>query len=668
MKMIEVGSLDQQIASLTQWIIVAGKGLIGFYNNEKGVFWRDTFGKTEKDERAHPTSTSRAFFSLYEYLRFILEEDRNDLFDEVRAILKGVAEKYFIKLIDEPEFVRKPRYNEENMFTDSQLLIALSLLENLQRVVQIDTDIFAIKNAAKKIADQRSNELRTWKGGKAHNRDEVYDFVTLYVVRALDAFSREKFNEDPIYTQELRTRVKEDVLRLLAFHFSGVSSKFDPAELTFSISLLNHFPTPDVPLLTETAVRTIVEAQAQDGGWPTARPISYEGHGFLQVASFEIALALTQLLIRKIYESDERLFEIVLPTLSRTFELVKSHFNTIDEDAGWANDHTRRTGLIQSWTTAIVLTFLIHYRDALVLLRQYLVLKQYIPTYRFQLPNVQIWPDMIPAFRQPNWIDLNKLDSISDPSDNAAVTKALKNEVVKPISNSWIHRPQKSSFIFYGPPGTRKTSLAIRIAEALNWPLLILSPPYFLRKGGLEGIESCAAEIFDDLFHLRRVVVLFDECEDFFKARPKESQIENRTIGAFLTAGMLPRLQALHDKKWVIFILATNSDLSNLDEAVRRPGRFDYAQNIGAPTLNAQIRYVKSKMPSDLRSVTDPIETVLMQYEKMHSTGPGVPLVSFYILDKLMEKVKTGLDEPTLKNVTDFLKDLLDQKGPPPLE
>ena len=67
-------------------------------------------------------------------------------------------------------------------------------------------------------------------------------------------------------------------------------------------------------------------------------------------------------------------------------------------------------------------------------------------------------------------------------------------------------------------------------------------------------------------------------------------------IGAFITAGMLPRLQSLHQRSWVVTILATNSAPELLDDAVKRPGRFDYLQSLGHPVLDAQLRYIKRKL------------------------------------------------------------------------
>src|SRR5205807_195064 len=120
-----------------------------------------------------------------------------------------------------------------------------------------------------------------------------------------------------------------------------------------------------------------------------------------------------------------------------------------------------------------------------------------------------------------------------------------------------------------------------------------LSPPDFLRRGGLEGFEAAAAKIFEHLLWLRRVIVLFDECEAFFKKRASDEHLESRTVGAFITAGMLPRLQELRDKRWVVFVLATNAQPGELDSAVTRLGRFDFSQEICHPTREAQLRYLK---------------------------------------------------------------------------
>jgi hypothetical protein len=156
---------------------------------------------------------------------------------------------------------------------------------------------------------------------------------------------------------------------------------------------------------------------------------------------------------------------------------------------------------------------------------------------------------------------------ISDPTDSGKVAVDLVNTFVAPVLASPIARPRANavSLLLPGPPGSRKTSLVRNIAAACGWPLLTVSPPTFLMEG-LNGFERRAAEVLTDLNHFRCVVISFDECEELSRDRQSgggasspQAAPATRTAGAFITAGMLPRLQALHDNTWVLFFLATNA-------------------------------------------------------------------------------------------------------------
>jgi len=662
--MIDLNILDSQIDSLPQWITLAGKALMRFYNEDKGVFWRDSFGMKERDKDLHPTSTNRSYFALSEYLRFLYEEDSaQDSKEKVSNILRGVSEKYIAMIIRDSETPRMSTDNKLNMFTDSHLLLSCSRLQGLKQLIKLNVDTKAVKKAIGPIAATNKEKLLQCRGGKVNEKDEIHDFVTLQVVRALDVYSGTCSGIPTVTLQSLQDRVKEDVLRSLAFHYSGISSSFDPAELAFSIALLNRFPTTDAPQLTRRAFLCISKAQAKDGSWPTSRYISYEKLGLLHVASYEVALTLTDLLIRRLYDNDIEFGQEMIPTLDQAFGLVRSHYYWTGNSIGWANDHTRRTGLVESWATAVVLTFLIHYHDALMQLRQCLILRSLRATNQRESDDPPIaWPDIIPAFFGGYCIDVDRLDHISDPFDGAILTTNLKAKILNPIKDDWIHRPQKASLVLYGPPGTRKTTLVTQIAKALGWPIIMLSPPHFLRQSGLEGFEASAAEIFDNLFRLRRVVVLFDECEDFFKKRSGRQQLESRTIGAFITAGMLPRLQTLHDNRWVIFVLNTNIDLGELDEAVTRPGRFDYKQKVEYPTLEAQLRYIESRTNSEIATI---MKNILASHQNAsRSKGKqSVSTISFSLLDEFATKAK-GLTTVTQRELSRVFKELINQKGP----
>lgn len=176
---------------------------------------------------------------------------------------------------------------------------------------------------------------------------------------------------------------------------------------------------------------------------------------------------------------------------------------------------------------------------------------------------------------------------------------------------------------------------------------------------------ATTAKIFNDLRQLRRVIVLLDECEQFFKARPKAEKLESRTVGAFITAGMLPRLQLLHDDRWVLFVLATNVEPSKLDRAVSRHGRFDYGQRIDYPSLKVQVSYVQSEMKG-LSGKAELLKEALMMYDQSRNDKKQVP-ISFSILDRLIKEIGGLKRKPTKEKTFRLLEDLVDVRHPPPL-
>jgi SpoVK/Ycf46/Vps4 family AAA+-type ATPase len=171
--------------------------------------------------------------------------------------------------------------------------------------------------------------------------------------------------------------------------------------------------------------------------------------------------------------------------------------------------------------------------------------------------------------------------------------------------------------------------------------------------------------VFADLMRLRRAVVFFDECEDFFKKRDDQelsTPLGSRTLGAFITAGMLPRLQALRNGGWIVFVLATNVSLSQLDPAVIRPGRFDFQVDMRNPALSAQLRYLPSVLDQETpayRAVHEALETFAATPHDSHSE------VTWAVLDDIAAKFAGTT--PKVPTILTALVERIQLQGPPPL-
>jgi len=549
------------------------------------------------------TSTNRAVIALFELLRFLAEKNEardSDLVKDVIAVLAPLRERY---LSDDELKIRPLRFskdNDFNVFTDSHFINATLLMGQLDRLAQGHVKPMAISSTVSRrlteISDVYTKLLEDAgiAGARLDEQDPVHDFLTLYAVRALDASSIVADKALQPFGA-VADRVLESVLHQLAYDTAGIGARFDPAELTFSLAVLNRFHDRYSRELTQRGIKSVVDAQRRDGSWAPARPVSYKPSRLLHIASYEVALALADLLLRDELTEGGELFGQLAPALERSVELIRGNRLSIGERSGWTNDQTRAPTFVESWATAIVLSFLVHWRDVLLAHRQRLILLAYRSGQSRPQSDAAVWPDMqLSLFARP----VPAEPAVSDPTAEGTLAQSLQEKLISPVLASVIRRPTSASFVIYGPPGSRKTSLVKAIAECLDWPLVILSPPDFLRDG-LDEFERRAAEIFNDLMRLRRVVLLFDECEPFFLRRSEKEAPETRTQGAFITAGMLPRLQDLRDQRWIIFALATNVGPSRLDPAVTRPGRFDFQHHQGYPVPDAQVRYVAEALGLD---------------------------------------------------------------------
>ena len=381
--------------------------------------------------------------------------------------------------------------------------------------------------------------------------------------------------------------------------------------------------------------------QSPDGSFVSPPAVSRDEE-ILQISSYDIAFALACLCLNELGRDERELSLLLLPCLARTFRLIQAMKEIVRPEqvpghtltgaalaengnpetalddllltertyVGWPSDTSRFEQVVTGWSTARVLSLLVRYRDCLLAHRQQLVLSKYdvIPPGALSFP--PYWYDFLPALSMevnglPSWVD-DRLDSICDPTGDQRLTLALKKKLVGPVFRSPHRRPTNSSFLVSGPAGTRKTTLVRGIATSLEWPLLVLTPADFLGEKDVMGLHVIGSAIFKDLLRLRRVVVLLEECEELVHrldvpeqmAQQDAADSRSQSDSPFLRAGMLPRLQALRDRRWVIFALSTMSDDvgSQLDQAVLREGRFDFHIVMDHPTIDAQRRYVRREL------------------------------------------------------------------------
>ncbi|TXS33001.1 GNAT family N-acetyltransferase [Streptomyces sp. ms191] len=133
--------------------------------------------------------------------------------------------------------------------------------------------------------------------------------------------------------------------------------------------------------------------------------------------------------------------------------------------------------------------------------------------------------------------------------------------------------------MLFGPPGTGKSTFAHAIASRLRWPFLELFPA---RLAAEYGLASGLNRRFDEIARLDHVLVFIDEVEEIAGTR---SGADATAVG--VVNELLKAIVRFRGQDGRLLVCATN-DVTTLDTAFLRHGRFDYVLPIGPPDDRAR--------------------------------------------------------------------------------
>ena len=197
-------------------------------------------------------------------------------------------------------------------------------------------------------------------------------------------------------------------------------------------------------------------------------------------------------------------------------------------------------------------------------------------------PNTQI--DL-----QDHPIDVSKLDGVTNLVNvSYEDIGGLKEEVrkVREMIEIPLKRPElfeklgiapPKGVLMHGSPGTGKTLLAKAVASESDAHFISINGPEIMSKY-VGGSEENLREFFEEAEANALSIIFIDELDAIAPKREEtQGEVERRTVAQLLTL-----MDGLNSRGQVVVIGATNRP-DSLDQALRRPGRFDREIEIGVP-------------------------------------------------------------------------------------
>ncbi len=131
--------------------------------------------------------------------------------------------------------------------------------------------------------------------------------------------------------------------------------------------------------------------------------------------------------------------------------------------------------------------------------------------------------------------------------------------------------------LLYGPPGTGKTRLARAVANESDAQFFLINGPEIMGSAYGES-EKRLRDVFEEATKNAPSIVFIDEVDSI---APKRGQVSGEAEKR-LVAQLLTLMDGLESRANLIVIAATNRPEA-IDEALRRPGRFDREIVVGVP-------------------------------------------------------------------------------------
>lgn len=209
------------------------------------------------------------------------------------------------------------------------------------------------------------------------------------------------------------------------------------------------------------------------------------------------------------------------------------------------------------------------------------------------------------------WKDVGGLANVKD-----TIIQEIVRVIKDPDSFEKVGITPLRGILLYGPPGTGKTLIARVIANEAEANFISIKGPEVLSKWFGES-EQRIRTLFMKARESSPCIIFFDEIDAISSSRGKSvDNAADRVVNQLLT-----EMDGFETGKHICVVAATNR-IELIDQALLRPGRFDYQIEIPLPDEGGREEIYKIHLRS--KPLADDIETNILASASEHFSGAHI--------------------------------------------
>jgi ATP-dependent 26S proteasome regulatory subunit len=213
------------------------------------------------------------------------------------------------------------------------------------------------------------------------------------------------------------------------------------------------------------------------------------------------------------------------------------------------------------------------------------------------------------------------------------VREVIELPMISPQIFEHYHLIPHKGILLYGPPGCGKTMIAKAIANEVKAHFIVVNGPEILNKFMGQSEENLR-KVFEEARRMEPSIIYFDEFDSISTRRDSDDHLNSATV----VNQLLTLMDGMSETK--VCCIASTNRIDMIDEAIKRPGRFDYVIEIKKPSVEGCkkiFRIHTDKKPVDSKFDKD-------KFTEKHLVGLSGAEIAFVASEAAYNSIRRTID------------------------